>query len=106
MPLSRKLPRSKRPGAEPNKTETGTIDPARTDALKDQGDKPASEAKPAGEAAKPAGESEKPAREGISDTAKVDAARENVGGEPTPHGPDPVPPVTPATPPDSAAIGA
>jgi hypothetical protein len=90
-------------GSESAKTETGTIDPARTDAPKDQGDKPASEAKPAGEAAKPAGESEKPAREGISDTAKVDAPKENVGSESTPLRPDPVPPVTPAAPPDSAA---
>ena len=87
-------------GSEPNKTETGTIDPARTDAPKDQGDKPASEA------AKPAGESEKPAREGISDTAKVDAPKENVGSESPPLRPDPVQPVTPAAPPDSAATAA
>jgi hypothetical protein len=81
---------------DPAKTDPGKIDPAKTDAIGTDGDKPASEA------AKPVGESEKQAREGRSDTAKVDAPRENVGSEPNPLRPDPVPPVTPA-PPASAA---
>jgi hypothetical protein len=75
------------------KTDPAKTDPAKTDAIKGEGD-----------AAKPVDESEKPAREGRSDTAKVDAPKENVGSEPNPLRPDPVPPVTPA-PPASAATG-
>lgn len=78
------------------KAETAATDPAKTDAIKTDGDKPASEA------AKPVGETEKPAREDRPETAKVDAPKENVGSEPNPLRPDPVPPVTPA-PPASAA---
>jgi hypothetical protein len=78
------------------KAETAATDPAKTDAIKREDDKPASEA------AKPVGETEKPAREGRSDTAKIDAPKENAGSEPNPLRPDPVPPVTPA-PPASAA---
>src|SRR5438477_1321592 len=73
---------------DPGKTDPGKTDPAKTDAIKGEGDKPA------GDAAKPVDESEKPAREGRSDTAKVDAPKENVGSEPNPLRPDPVPPVT------------
>jgi hypothetical protein len=88
--------------AETAATDTATIDPAKTDAIKTDAiktDAIKSEGdKPAGEPAKPAGETEKPAGEGGSETAKVDAPKENAGGEPTPLGPDPVPPVTPAPP--------
>jgi hypothetical protein len=75
--------------AETSATDSGKTDPAKTDAIKSDGDKPASE-------------SEKPAREGRSETAKVDGPKENIGSEPNPLRPDPVPPVTPA-PPASAA---
>jgi hypothetical protein len=83
------------------KAETAATDPAKTDeiktdAIQGEGDKPASEA------ARAVGEPEKPAREGRSETAKADAPKENVGSEPNPLRPDPVPPVTPA-PPASAA---
>jgi hypothetical protein len=81
---------------DPAKIDPARTDPAKTDAIKTDGDKPASEA------TKPVSESEKPAREGRSETAKVDAPKENVGSEPNPLRPDPVPPVTPA-PPASAA---
>jgi hypothetical protein len=79
------------------KAETAATDPAKTDAIKTDAIKTDGD-KPAGEAAKPVSESEKPAREGRSDTAKVDAPRENVGSEPNPLRPDPVPPVTSAPP--------
>ncbi|WP_426537529.1 hypothetical protein [Bradyrhizobium sp. McL0615] len=75
--------------AETSATDSGKTDPAKTDAVRSDGDKPASE-------------SEKPAREGRSDSAKVDAPKENVGSELNPLRPDPVPPATPA-PPASAA---
>jgi hypothetical protein len=78
------------------KTDTIKTDTIKTDTIRGEGEKPA------GDAAKPAGETEKPAREGGSDTAKVDTPRENIGSEPNPLRPDPVPPVTPA-PPASAA---
>ncbi len=78
------------------KAETAATDPAKTDAIKGDGDKPA------GDVAKPAGESEKPAPEDRSETAKVDAPKENVGSEPNPLRPDPVPPVTPASPASAA----
>jgi hypothetical protein len=93
------------------KAETAATDPAKTDAIKPDaiktdtisGDTIKGESdKPAGDAVKPAGETEKPGREGTSDTAKVDAPKENAGSEPNPLRPDPVPPVTPA-PPASAA---
>ncbi|MCA6113413.1 hypothetical protein J6524_00505 [Bradyrhizobium sp. WSM 1738] len=71
--------------------ETSAVDPAKTDAIKGEADKPDSEA------TKPSSDSE-PAREGKSDTAKVDAPKESVDSEPAPHRPDPVPPVTPAPP--------
>ena len=82
--------------ADPAKADPAKIDPAKTDAIRTDGDNPASEA------AKPVDESEKSAREGRSETAKVDAPKENVGSEPNPLRPDPVPPVTSA-PPASAA---
>src|SRR5258705_1633632 len=78
------------------KAETAATDPAKTDAIKGDGDKPA------GDVAKPAGESEKPAPQDRSETAKVDAPKENVGSEPNPLRPDPVPPVTPASPASAA----
>jgi hypothetical protein len=80
------------------KAETAATDPAKTDAIKTDTIKGESD-KPAGDAEKPAGETEKPAR---SDTAKVDAPKENVGSEPNPLRPDPVPPVTPALPASAA----
>ena len=83
------------------KAETAATDPAKTDAIKTDAIKGEGD-KPAGEAAKPVGESEKPAHEDRSDTAKVDAPKENAGSEPNPLRPDPVPPVAPA-PPASAA---
>jgi hypothetical protein len=76
------------------KAETAATDPAKTDAIKREDDKPASEA------AKPVGETEKPAREGRSDTAKIDAPKENAGSEPNPLRPDPVPPASAATAPE------
>jgi len=78
------------------KIDPAKIDPAKTDAIRTDGDKPASEA------TKPVSESEKQAREGRSETAKVDAPRENIGSEPNPLRPDPVPPVTPASPASAA----
>jgi hypothetical protein len=81
---------------DPAKTDPAKTDGIKTDGIKTDGDNPASEA------AKPVDESEKPAREGRSETAKVDAPKENVGSEPNPLRPDPVPPVTTA-PPASAA---
>jgi hypothetical protein len=88
--------------AETAATDSARTDPAKTDAIKTdtikgEGDKPAGDAKPVDE-------SENPAREGRSETAKVDAPKENVGSEPNPLRPDLVPPVTPA-PPASAATG-
>jgi hypothetical protein len=80
------------------KAETAATDPAKTDAIKTDAIKGEVD-KPASEAAKFAGES------GSSETAKVDAPKENAGSEPTPLRPDPVPPVTPA-PPASAATTA
>jgi hypothetical protein len=82
--------------AETAATDSGKTDAIKTDAIKGEVDKPASEI------AKPVGESEKPTGEGRSETAKVDAPKENAGSEPTPLRPDPVPPVTPE-PPASAA---
>jgi hypothetical protein len=84
-------------------TDSAKVDTNKPDASREQDDKPASEA------AKPARESEKPSGESKSDTAKVDAPRENAGSEPTPMRPDPVPSVTqappasPATAPDPGA---
>ena len=78
------------------KTDAAKTDTAKTDA-KSEGDKP--------EAAKPSEEAVKPPAEGKSETAKVDAPKENAGSEPTPLRPDPVPPVTPASPSSSAAGG-
>ena len=91
------------------KTDPAKTDPAKTDAIKTDTSKGEGD-KPAGDVAKPVDESEKPAREGRSDTAKVDASKENVGSEPNPLRPDPVPPVTAApqaasAPPASAATG-
>jgi hypothetical protein len=103
---SRDAAKAETAATDPAKTDTIKTDTIRTDAIKTdaiktdaiegEGDKPASEA------ARPVGETEKPAREGRSDTAKVDAPKENVGSEPNPLRPDPVPPVTSA-PPASAA---
>ena len=93
---SRDAAKAETAATDSGKTDPAKTDPVKTDAITTDGDKPASEA------AKPASESEKPAREGRSDTAKVDAPKENVGSEPNPLRPDPVPPVTPA-PPGSAA---
>jgi hypothetical protein len=81
--------------SEPDKAQTVTTDPARTDAIKDAGDKPAAET------TRPASES---SREGRSDTAKVDGARETGGSsDPTPPRPDLVPPATTAPEPPAAA---
>jgi hypothetical protein len=90
-------------------TETAKTDAAKsdvpTDAAKTEGDKPEA-AKPLGDAAKPAGEASKsPAGEVKSETAKVDAPKESVGSEPVPLRPDPVPSVTPASPPSSSTGG-
>jgi hypothetical protein len=93
---SRDAAKAETAATDSTKTDPAKIDPAKTDAIRTDGDKPASEA------TKPVSESEKQAREGRSETAKVDAPRENIGGEPNPLRPDPVPPVTPA-PPASAA---
>jgi hypothetical protein len=82
---------------DPAKTDPATTDPAKTDAIGTDGDKPANEA------AKPVSESEKQAREGRSETAKVDAPKENVGSEPNPLRPDPAPPASAATAPDPSA---
>ena len=81
MPPSRKLPTT---GAL---TRLKRQDRSRAD-RRAQG--PRATSRPARRRSPPAN----PAREGISDTAKVDAAKENVGSEPTPLRPDPVPPVT------------
>ena len=78
--------------------DSAKSDPAKTDAT--DSDRSASEA------GKPAGER---ARESRPESAKVDAPRENIGSEPNPLRPDPVPPATPASPasaataPDSSA---
>ncbi len=48
-------------------------------------------------------EAAKPAGEGKSETAKVEAPKESVGGEPPALRPDPVPPVTPAPPASTTA---
>jgi len=63
--------------------DTAKSDTDKSDTAKGEGDKP--------EAAKPAGE-------GKSETAKVEAPKESVGGEPPALRPDPVPAVTPAPP--------
>jgi hypothetical protein len=86
---SRDAAKAETSATDSGKTDPAKADPAKADAIKSDGDKPASE-------------SEKPAREGRSETAKVDAPKENIGSEPNPLRPDPVPPVTPA-PPGSAA---
>jgi len=96
---SRDAAKAETAATDSTKTDPAKTDPAKTDAIRTDGDKPASEA------AKPVSESEKQAREGRSETAKVDAPRENIGSEPNPLRPDPVPPVTPA-PPASAATSA
>ena len=70
---------------------------AAKDAAKTEGDKP--------EAAKPSGDVGKPASEAKSETARVDAPKESVGSEPVPLRPDPVPSVTPASPPSSSTGG-
>jgi hypothetical protein len=100
MGAKQKLSKRGKPGAEePPKMDepakgdaakddaSAKSDTAKTDTAKSEGDKP--------EAAKPAGE-------GKSETAKVEAPKESVGGEPRP---DPVPAVTPA-PPASATAAA
>jgi hypothetical protein len=74
------------------KGDTAKTDAAKSDTAKGEGDKPEAAAKPAGE--------------GNSETAKVEAPKESVGGEPPALRPDPVPPVTPAPPaPTTAAAG-
>jgi hypothetical protein len=78
--------------ADPAKTDAIETDAIKTEAIKGESDKPA------GDAAKPVGEMEKPAHEDRSDTAKVDAPKENAGSELNPVRPDPVPPVAPAPP--------
>jgi hypothetical protein len=105
MGAKQKLGKRGRPGIEepPKTDETAKGEAAKDDAAKSQaaeetaksdaadGDKP--------EAAKPAGE-------GNSETAKVEAPKESVGGEPTALRSDPVPPVTPAPPAsDTTAAG-
>jgi hypothetical protein len=95
---SRDAAKAETAATDPAKTDPIKTDAIKTDAIKGEVDKPA------GEPEKPVGETEKPAREGTgtSETAKVDAPKENAGSEPTPLRPDPVPPVTPV-PPASAA---
>jgi hypothetical protein len=75
-------------GGDAAKSDTVKSDTAKGDTVKGEGDKP--------EAAKPAGE-------GKSETAKVEAPKESVGGEPPALRPDPVPPVTPAPPASTTA---
>jgi hypothetical protein len=89
---SRDAAKAETAATDPAKTDPAKTDAIKTDAIKSEDDKPA------GEAAKPVGETEKPAGEGSSETAKVDAPKENAGSEPTPLRPDSVPPVTPAAP--------
>src|SRR5207249_4963278 len=94
---SRDAAKAETAATDSGKTDPAKTDPAKTDAITTDGDKPASEA------AKPASESEKPARESRSETAKVDAPKENVGSEPNPLRPDPVPPASATTAPEPAA---
>lgn len=85
---------------ESGKSDPPKSDPPKTDSAKSEGiggDSSASEA------ARPAGEPEKRERENMSATTKTDAPAQNVGGDPAPLRPDPVPPVTPAPP---AAVAA
>ena len=60
------------------KPETSAVDPAKTDAIKREVDKPDSEA------ARSAVDSERPSRDGRSDSAKVDPSRESVGSDAAP----------------------
>ena len=93
------------PSGDAARTDAARTDAAKsdvpTDAAKDaaktEGDKP--------EAAKPSGDVGKPASEAKSETARVDAPKESVGSEPVPLRPDPVPSVTPASPPSSSTGG-
>jgi hypothetical protein len=94
---SRDAAKAETAATDSGKTDPAKTDPAKTDATTTDGDKPASEA------AKPASESEKPASEGRSETAKVDAPKENVGSELNPLRPDPVPPASATTAPEPAA---
>jgi hypothetical protein len=80
---------SDKPGAAKPDSDSAKSDPAQTDAINTDGDRPDREA------AKSAVER---ARESRPETAKVDPPRENAGSEPNPLRPDPVPPVTPASP--------
>ena len=95
------LPETDAAKTDAAKTDAAKTDAAKTDAAKDaaktEGDKP--------EAAKPSGDVGKPASEAKSETARVDAPKESVGSEPVPLRPDPVPSVTPASPPSSSTGG-
>jgi hypothetical protein len=93
-------PKSDPPKSDPPKTDPAKTDPPKTDSAKSEGIGGDSSA---GEAARPAGEPEKRERENMSETAKTDAPAQNVGGDPAPLRPDPVPPVTPAPPTAAAA---
>jgi hypothetical protein len=112
-----KLGKRGKPAEEPPKTDEAAKDKdeaskhetAKMDTGKVEGEKPDAAKSDAArlDAAMPAGEDKPDAGKpdaGKSDTgksettAKVDAPRETVGGEPTPLRPDPVPPVTPAPP--------
>lgn len=93
-------PKSDPPKSDPPKTDPPKTDPPKTDSAKSEGIGGDSSA---GEAARPAGEPGKRERENMSETAKTDVPAQNVGGDPAPLRPDPVPPVTPAPPTAAAA---
>jgi hypothetical protein len=96
MGAKQKLSKRGRPGVgEPPKLD----EPAKGEAAKDDSSVKSDTAKDSakdsakGEGDKPEA---KPAAEGKSETAKVDAPKDSVGGEQPALRPDPVPPVTPA----------
>ena len=81
--------------SETAKTEGGTPESSRPSESKSSDSKP-SDSKPSDSKPSDSKPSEsKPSGEGTSETAKVDATKENGGGAPVLR-PDPVPPVTPA----------
>jgi hypothetical protein len=105
MGAKQKLSKRGRPGVEePPKLD----EPAKGEAAKDDSSAKNDTAKDSakdsakGEGDKPEA---KPVAEGKSETAKVDALKESVGGEQPALRPDPVPPVTPAPAPPTTATG-
>jgi hypothetical protein len=96
MGAKQRLSKRGKPGVEePPKMD----EPAKGEAAKDDSSAKSDIAKDsAKDSAKGEGDKPevKPAAEGKSETAKVDAPKESVGGEPPALRPDPVPPVTPA----------